>query len=552
VIQTPRGGQGGSGIALYVTLAVLWVLPGLVFSLAAVLAGGPPHTHVVDWPYAAIRSLTRGGGRVVPWEWVGATTVRSSFVFWAVVVVVTVPIVVGFVLAAVALRGGIPAVFPFLSQPRMRSRWASARTLVGSGLVVGGPRGRRLVLGRHRDRWIAPREGTSVLVFGAPGSGKSAGLCIPAICDWDGGVVAVSDGTDLVTITMGERLTHGHVEVLDLSGRTGLGTCTWSAAAAPLTFDEATVLVAQVLDGREPSPDEPTRQVLTCALYAAANQGLGAAAAVEWLDDLTGAALVQSLLHVPDRDPRATSLVSRIVERDRDQRAASFSAARQLLRAHFEQAAPGAAVHAFQPSEFLSGAGATLFVITPADGVANRVEPLLRMLVAGAEERSPQRPLLMVLDGCAAVASMRGLAEHLTTRSTAVAVLATLRDPDECAGQAGTDVRSLADRARVVLFMGGGGEGGEAGATGLMHRLVQRQLTLRRRVLPRRSWEDGAPDLLPPDAARQLGFGRALLVHERMPPAVLWVRNCYEDPDLQVRLREHPPVRGVARIHESV
>src|SRR5262249_6574665 len=153
----------------------------------------------------------------------------------------------------------------------------------------------------------------------------------------------------------------------DPSGASGLATCAWSSGAVRLTFDEVVALVDGALGGREPAPNEATRQVLICVLYAAANRGVSVTGAAEWLDDVTGAAVVRSLLQVPDRDARATSAATRVVERDRDTRAAVFSAARQLLRAHFEQAAPSVAMRAFQPTEFLAGASSTLYVLTSTD-----------------------------------------------------------------------------------------------------------------------------------------------------------------------------------------
>jgi type IV secretion system protein VirD4 len=548
MIQTPRSQQESSDVGLYVTLAVIWVVPGLIFALAAILAGGQPHTHVVDWPYTAIRSLVQGRGRsILPWQWVGAPTVRSSVIFWTVVVFVTVPLLAVLVAVLVLLRGGIPAFFPFLSQPVLRSRWVSAGGLGRAGLLTGGLDGRRLVLGRHRDSWVALREGTSLLALGAPGSGKSAGLAIPAIGEWAGSVVAVSDRTDLIETTAGLRQHRGRVDVLDVAGGSGLATCSWTASAVHLTFDEAVALVANVLGSRDPAPDEPTRQVVTCALYAAANRGVGVGGAVEWLDDVSGDTLVRALLQVADRDARATSWATRIVERGQDERAASFSAARQLLRAHFEQATPGAGQPAFQPTQFLAGAANTLYVIAPrtvpvqSDAVAS----LLDMLVAEAEQRLRRGSLLLVLDGCAAVGSMRGLAEHLAERGGAVTVLATLADLDDCGGRTAWEMGALAEQARAVVLLGGGGDSSPAE---LMHRLVRRQLMPRRRGRAPTDWEESRPDLLPPEAARHLGQGRALLVHERMAPAVLWMRNCYEDADLQPRLRENPYVRGVTRI----
>ena len=550
MIQTPPTQRSQSDLGFYLWLAVLWVGPGLVFALAAILAGGAPHTHIVEWPYVALRAVIRGRGSVQPWLWVGAPTVRSGALFWVVVVLVTLPLLLGALAAYVVLRGGIPAVFPFLSQPVLRSRWVSVRGLRHAGLLASGPGGRRLVLGRHRDHWVAARQGTSVLALGGPGSGKSAGLCIPVIGDWAGSVVAVSDRIDLIETTAGLRQHRGRVDILDVAGTSGLATCTWSASAVHFTFDDALALVASVLANRDPAPDEATRQVVTCALYTAANRGVGVSGAVAWLDDVSGDTLVRSLLHVPDRDARATSQATRILELNRFERAASFSAARQLIRAHFEQATPGVGMPAFQPTQFLAGDANTLYVVAPRGGPAapNGVESLLGMLVAEVEERPRGRALVIVLDGCAAVGSMPGLAARLAERGGPVAVLAAMGDLDECAGQTAVEVTALAERARTVVLLGGGGD---ATPADLMHRLVRRQLAPRRRGGMRRRQDDLRPDLLPPEAARHLGQGRALLVHERMAPAVLWLRNCYEDEDLQVRQREHPFVRGVTRIDQA-
>jgi Type IV secretory system Conjugative DNA transfer len=557
MIQTPRSDQRSSDVGLYVALAALWIVPGLVFTVAAVLAGGQPHTRVLDWPYAAIRSVSQTHGQVLPWAWVGAATVRTPFLFWAVVVAVTAALVIGVALAMVVLRGGIPAVFPFLSQPVQRSRWAHRRALARAGLMTSGPTGRRLVVGRHRDGWVAVREGVSVLALGGEGSGKSAALCIPAIGEWEGSVVALSDRRDLVDAAAGLRQHRGRVDVLDLTGGTDLATVTWAPSDTRLTFDETEALVANVLGGRDPVPDELTQHVLVCVLYAAANRGAGVAGAVVWLDDESGEALVRSLLHVADRDPRATSWAHRILECDRHVRARCFSEARQLLRAHFEQASRGVTSQAFQPTEFLSAPANTLFIVTPTGGPpGGSVGSLLAALVAEAELRRPRRSLLVVLDGCAAVSSMPDVGHHLETRASSVTVLAAVRDLAECGAHAEWDMSVLTERARAIVVLGNRerddeGRPIESPVPQVMHQLVRRQLAQRGGLWPRGRWDEGRPDLLPPDAARHLGQGRAVLVHERLAPAVVWLRNCYEDPDLLARFREHPYVRGVARIHQA-
>ncbi|HEV8166137.1 MAG TPA: type IV secretory system conjugative DNA transfer family protein, partial [Actinomycetota bacterium] len=78
------------------------------------------------------------------------------------------------------------------------ARWASLWQL--RRLLVAGPRSGRIVLGR-RDRWrdllmakvlLAVEQCHSVLCFGPPGSYKTHALVIPAILEWQGGLVATS------------------------------------------------------------------------------------------------------------------------------------------------------------------------------------------------------------------------------------------------------------------------------------------------------------------------------------------------------------------------
>src|SRR5215469_4109967 len=146
MIQTPRPAQQSSEMGFYLTLAALWLVTGLVLALAAILAGGTPHTHIVEWPYVALRDLVLVRGRIEPWQWVGAPAVRSSAIFYVVLVLVTVPLLAAVLAGALVLRGGIPAFFPFLSQPVLRSRWASAVGLGRAGILANGPDGRRLIL----------------------------------------------------------------------------------------------------------------------------------------------------------------------------------------------------------------------------------------------------------------------------------------------------------------------------------------------------------------------------------------------------------------------
>jgi hypothetical protein len=543
LIQTPKPAGRQGDLGFWVAIAVLWLVPGLVITAAAAAAGGALHTHVVDWPSAAIRDLAAGHGRVQPWRWVGAPRVRSPWLFWTVAAGLLAAFAAAGLAAAVLLRGGIPALFPSRSRPAAQPRWAGARALLAAGLLTSAAGGRRrLVLGWHGRHRVAAPEGESVLVLGGAGAGKSAGLCVPAIEDWDGPVVAISRKTDLVEVTAGVRQHLGRVDVLDPGGRTGLATCSWTAVPAQLGFGEAQELAG----GLEPA-GEAVRQVLTCALYCAANLGRGVDTALAWLDDLSGETLVRALLQVDGRDPRAVSWTTRVVERGRDERAACFSAARGLLRTHFERAAAASEPPPFRPAQLLAGAG-TLFVVAPDEQPAGPdvLTSLLHALETELSRRPPRRPLLLVLDGCAGMSAFQSPGERLAGRDRRLTVLATCASLDECSWLRGSAGTAVPERARTVLFLGGGED---AGTLDLLHRLVARQVQRRRRGR-RRLALLGDQDLLPPEAGRQLGRGRAVLVHGRTAPAVLWLRSCYVDPELVRRHREHPFVRGVTAVEQ--
>src|SRR5207248_3320912 len=88
----------------------------------------------------------------------------------------------------------IPAAGAVLAERRTSGRrrakgatWASARQL---GALTVRRRSGRLVLGRGHRRLVAAESRHSVLVLGPTQSGKTTGLVVPAILEWQGPVVA--------------------------------------------------------------------------------------------------------------------------------------------------------------------------------------------------------------------------------------------------------------------------------------------------------------------------------------------------------------------------
>ena len=107
------------------------------------------------------------------------------------------------------------------AQPASRSsRWARAGDV--RRLVVRAPSSGRLVLGRVAGRLVAAEQRHSVIVIAPTQSGKTTGLAVPAVLEWEGPVLACSVKTDLLRDTLARRARLGDVKVFDPTAITGL------------------------------------------------------------------------------------------------------------------------------------------------------------------------------------------------------------------------------------------------------------------------------------------------------------------------------------------
>src|SRR5207249_1880344 len=86
----------------------------------------------------------------------------------------------------------------------------------------------RLTLGRANGKLIAAEPRQSVIVMGPTQSGKTTGLAVPAILEWEGPVIATSVKNDLASDTLKWREKMGNVWVYDPTCSTALPRATWS------------------------------------------------------------------------------------------------------------------------------------------------------------------------------------------------------------------------------------------------------------------------------------------------------------------------------------
>ena len=239
-------------------IACLWLGAWLVLSASVWIAGGHPSASPVEFidPSAMLRDVRSAGGSFALWDLVAATSTITAWRFWTALAVIaigmcTCGIVIGRLRSAVA-RSSLRRFVPSGRSVVRTAHWArkaDLRAIRGRRRRVGV-----FLLGTHRGRMLTTQPETSVLVIGPTRSGKTAGLVIPNLLDWDGPAIATSTKGELVDLTAGHRQSRGPVYVYDPTGDIGgrYRTVTWSPLAGCQSLDRAW-MVASWLCARESS-----------------------------------------------------------------------------------------------------------------------------------------------------------------------------------------------------------------------------------------------------------------------------------------------------------
>jgi type IV secretion system protein VirD4 len=529
--------------------AVLWLWGGLA---GALFGSGWPHVGVGQLFGIAIRLPSRATDPADAWPALARSRLPGAGGFYAA-------------LALLAGAGGALAVVGERIGGRRGSgggaRWATTSELRRLRSFARPRRTGRLVLGRHRGRLLYAEHRHALVAFGPPQSGKSAGIAIPALLDWDGPAVASSIKTDLVSSTINRRRALGEVFVFDPFGLSGNRSHTWSPLAGAHTWDGALEVAwrlasAGEFDRRGVENGDfwavAAEQRLAPLLYAAAVSEAGMDTVVRWIHGQGMRELDQALLCAGEGGHAAYD-AARAFEAQADRTRTSIEATAQtLLRAYrFGRVVRSAEAPQITADRLLDGAG-TLYLIGDAKA-SKLLRPLFLALLGEVVDRAYERatlaggrlerPLLLCLDEAGNVAPLPNLAEVASTSPSHNIQLVTIfhdlaQARSRYGGQAETAVNS--HRARMLLpgvadldtlryFAGLTGEEeardrthttGAGGST--------RSTTRRRRPL------------IAPEALRQLPEGHALLLYGRIAPTRVRLRLWFEDRRLRRLARGTP------------
>ncbi|HEY4830118.1 MAG TPA: type IV secretory system conjugative DNA transfer family protein, partial [Solirubrobacteraceae bacterium] len=459
----------------------LWLWGGLA---GAVFGSGWPHVGVGELLTVLIRLPGRLSDPAKAWPTVARSRLPGADGFYAALALlaggaVTVVLLAG--RGGARLRSGAGASWARSTELRSLKRRGAGAAAAAVFRFPSADRRGRLVLGRHGRRLLYAEHRHALVAFGPPRSGKSAGIAIPSLLEWDGPAVASSIKTDLLAATRARREALGEVLVFDPFGLAQTESHTWSPLHGAATWDGALevawrLAAAGEVDRRGVEGGDfwavAAEQRLAPLLYAAAAGGAGMDSVVRWAHGQGARELDETLARITGEAQDDAQLAGahaaydavRAFETQADRTRTSIEATAQtLLRAYRFQRVVRSAQASEITADRVLGGTTTLYLIGDAKA-SKLLRPLflalLGEIVDRAYERATlaggalERPLLLCLDEAGNVAPLPHLAEIASTAPSHNIQLVTIfHDLAQARSRYGQQAETVVNshRARMLL-----------------------------------------------------------------------------------------------------
>ena len=457
-----------------------------------------------------------------------------------------------------------------MRRPQNSAEWATSRDL--RELHVSGAHRGRLVLGRHGRQLLAAEPRASVMVIAPAQSGKTTGMAVPSILEWDGPVLATSIKGDLAHDTIAARSLMGDTRVFDPTCATGLPTASWSPVAASTTWEGARRTAARLLElGQNDSQSSDERfwrpaaaRYLAPLLFAASREHLAMGDVLGWIattDDEQPRVLLEQM-HREGVAGGNTALqaLQQVWEADARTRSSLLVTAATALDAWQE---PSVAIATGGPGAIdarwlLSGRN-TLYLSAPADDqkrLRGLFTAIVAEVVAEAFAQSTRTgkpidpPLLLCLDEAANVAPLPNLDELASTGpGQGVQLLSVFQNISQIHDRWGKDrAETIVANHRGRLFGAGIGDRATLEYIGaiLGDEAIDKVSAHRDRLqvveLGSRTYAHEYRRLAGPNKVREASPATALLVYGRLKPTWVRLRPWYEDRQLTRKVNTPAPV----------
>ena len=428
------------------------------------------------------------------------------------------------------------------------AQWARRRDLRPLRVPRGG-RG-RVVLGRHRGRLVAAEPRQSVLVVAPTQTGKTTGLAIPAILEWDGPVLATSVKSDLLRDTLRRRSRVGDVRIFDPVAATGLVRSHWTPLAGCADWDGARRTADRLARAAQSSVraghdaefwGQAGARFLAPLLLAAALTGRHVADISRWIDAEDHEEVLDAL-EGPEHEAARNAVVA-VWGADDRLRSSLYMTAGLALEAYNDPRVVACSARPDLTAPWLlDGRSNTAYLCAPADEQA-RLRPLFTTLVrevvsevyARAERASRpiERPLLIVLDEAANIAPLPDLDQIAATGAgQGIQLITVFQDLAQVHERWGVRADTIVNNHRAKLF----GPGISCART-LEHlrrilgdtEITQRSDTSAERGRRSTTRSSALRPLAPPHLLRERRDGSMLMVYGSLPPAVIEARPWFKD-----------------------
>jgi type IV secretion system protein VirD4 len=480
---------------------------------------------------------------------------------WPIGVQPALPGPAGFAAAfalALLLLGGAAAGLIIWRASRRReqptpARWAQRRDL--APLRVSASGGGRVVLGRIGRTLIAAETRESVLVVAPTQTGKTTGLAVPAILEWDGPVLATSRKSDLVRDTLLRRSAVGDIRLFDPAATTGLPRAHWTPLARCGDWQSARRTADRLTKAAQSSPRssgmdgefwaQAGSRFLAPLLMAAALTNRGIADVVRWIDAEDHEEVLDALDH-PEHEAARNAAIA-VWSADDRLRSSLYVTANLALEAYTDPTVLACSRRAdLTPAWLLDGGANTAYLCAPLDEQA-RLRPLYTTLVreivgevyatAARTGRPLERPLLVVLDEAANIAPVPDLDQVAATGAgQGVQLVTVFQDLAQVHQRWGAKADTIVNNHRAKLF---GPAISCARTLDYLRRILgdaelsQRSETSAERGRRSTTRSSTFRAIAPPNALREARADSMLLVYGTLPPARIAMRPWFRDRRLR-------------------
>jgi type IV secretion system protein VirD4 len=513
-----------------------------------------------------VRRVSSGHGPFDWWVLVAPASHVLAWRFWTTLALIVAAGTGGLIVMRFQIEqithGQLKRLMPTGRRVARTAHWArgvdlrSLRGLPGHGGVF--------LLGRHGRRMLVTQAETSVLVIGPTRSGKTAGLVIPNLLEWDGPAIATSTKSELVELTAGRRQALGPVYVYDPTGEIGGGvrSVTWSPIAGCEDLDHAWMvaswLCASLQQGGGRGDNdwshwaESGKLLIAPLLYVAATTGRTIVDVRTWIhgfDIATPINILEDMLLDPaisgDSDPfRAMSMLASVDQRPERERGTVFSTVMRIFNVFTERAVAESALSSrFDADDFLERKG-TLYLCTPRQAperVASLFVGILMTVVTAAYALSDSDPtnlhkrtLGLFLDELANVVPIEDLPALASQGAgRGVMLFSIVQDLSQLRARYGQEkANTILNNHGCKLILPGNSDPETAEILAKLvgrSNFTEQQMSVGGDGRVSRSYSIRQDAMATPDALRQLSAGSAIVIHRDSPPAFVqlafWFRS---------------------------